>query len=101
MDRKGIAAVSLAVAVLIAWVIFNNKEMARVAAVQAKEKAAQAEVAALTKAAEPVVPDAAAPAVAPVAPTAPAAEEKREELSGPSVDYTFSNLGGGIATARL
>ncbi len=103
MDRKGIAAVSLAVAVLIAWVIFNNKEMTRVAAVQAKEKAAAAEVAALTKAAEPIAPDSAtpAPAAAPAVPTVPAAEEKREELSGPSVDYTFSNLGGGIATARL
>ena len=104
MDRKGIAAVSLAVAVLIAWVIFNNKEMARVAAVQAKEKAAAAEVAMLAKAAEPVAPDAGTPATAPIAPTTsanPAAEEKREELSGQSVDYTFSNLGGGIATARL
>ena len=104
MDRKGIVAVSLAVAVLIAWVIFNNKEMARVATERAKAKAAAAEVAAQAKAAEPVAPDAGTPATAPVAPAAPTnptAEEKREALSGPSVDYTFSNLGGGIATARL
>ncbi len=101
MDRKGIIAVSLAIAVLIGWVIFNNKEMARVATEQAKVKAAAAEMAAQAKAAEPAAPATEGPVVAPVAPVDPAAEDQRETLSGPSVDYVFSNLGGGIATARL
>ncbi len=101
MDRKGIAAVSLAIAVLLGWMYWNNQEMTKAAAQQAQAKAAAAEAAAQAKAAEPVAPVAATPAAAPTVPPAPAVEEKRETLSGPSVDYTFSNLGGGIATARL
>ena len=101
MDRKGIIAVSLSIAVLIGWTIWNSQEMAKVAAQQAKEKTAAAEVAAQAKAAEPATPAPDAPAPAPAAPVDPAVEEKTEEVVSPSVTYKFSNLGGGIATALL
>ena len=101
MDRKGIIAVSLAIAVLIGWAVFNHQEMGKVAAAQEKVRAAAAETAAQAQAAEPATPLPDTSAVAPVAPAEPAPDEQRETLSGPSVDYVFSNLGGGIATARL
>ncbi len=99
MDRKGIVAVSLAIAVLLGWMYWNNQEMARAAAQQARAKAAQVEATAQAKAAEPVV--AAATPATPATPTEPAAEEKREAVTTSLVEYTFSNLGGGIATALL
>ncbi len=101
MDRKGIAAVSLAIAVLIGWVVLNNREMAKTATYQAQLKAAAAEAAAKEPPAESAAPAPAAPAPEHAAPTEPAADEKREAMSSRSVDYTFSNLGGGIATALL
>lgn len=101
MDRKGIIAVSLSIAVLIGWTIWNSQEMAKVAAQQAKDKAAAAEVAAQAKAAEPATPAPTAPSPAPAAPVDPSVEEKTEEVASPSVTYKFSNLGGGISTAVL
>ena len=101
MDRTGIIAVSLSIAGLIGWTVWNSQEMAKVAAQQTQEKAATAEVAAQAKAEEPATPAPPKPESAPSAPPEPAAEEKREEITTPSVTYTFSNLGGGIATAVL
>jgi len=105
MDRKGIIAVSLAIAVLIGWTIWNSQEMARVAAEQAKVKAvAAAEVAGQPKPADPATPASAPAEPAPAVPAVPAVAnepEKREEIATSSVKYTFTNLGGGIATAEL
>ena len=101
MDRKGIIAVSLSIAVLIGWTIWNSQEMAKVAAQQAKVKAAAAEVAAQAKAAEPATPAPIVPETAPAAPVVPAVAEKTADVASPSVTYKFSNLGGGIATALL
>lgn len=101
MDRKGIIAVSLSIAVLIVWTIWNSQEMAKVAAQQAKEKAVAAELAPKEKAAEPAAPEPSTPAPAPATPPEPVVEEKTGEVATPSVTYNFSNLGGGIATATL
>ena len=101
MDRTGITAVSLAIAVLIGWMFWNNQEMTKAAEQQARAKAAVAAVAAEAKAAEPIVGTPAEVPPAPAVPTEPAAVETREALSSLTVDYTFSSLGGGIATAKL
>ena len=98
MDRKGIIAVSLSIAVLIGWIYWNSQEMAKAAARQAQAKPAATEPAAPDKAAEPTTP---APAASAPVPSEPAVEETREEITSPSVNYTFSSLGGGIATALL
>ncbi len=99
MDRKGIIAITLAVLGLFAWTFFNNREMERIAAAR---RAAAAQVEQQKTAEEP--PAAATPAPAPTAPppaVEPGAEEKLETLAGPAVEYTFTNLGGGIAGAAL
>lgn len=105
MDRKGIIAVALSLVTLVAWMYYNSIEMKKGAEQRARVQAAAVEAAALIKAAEPAAPAAAqAPtAQAPVAaPSAePAAPEKLESLGSASADYTFSNLGGGIAKATL
>ncbi len=101
MDRTGKIAVGIAIAVLLGWMYWNNQEITKTAARQAEVKAAVAEAAAQEKAAEPVSTIAAAEAPAPRVPTEPAAVEKRESISSPLAEYTFSNLGGGIATAML
>ncbi len=97
MDRTGITAVSFAVAVLIGWMVWNQQETSKATAQQAKAKAAAAQVAA----AEPAAAAPAEPAPVPVAPGEAPAEEKREAVTTRLVEYTFSNLGGGIATALL
>ncbi len=38
MDRKGIIAVTLAIITLIGWMFWNNREMQKIAAAQAKAK---------------------------------------------------------------
>ncbi|MCE9611865.1 MAG: membrane protein insertase YidC [Chthoniobacter sp.] len=101
MDRKGIIAVSLAIAVLIGWTIWNSKEMAKVAAAQAKVKAPAAQGAGEPKPADPATPAPVPVETTPVAPAVAAEAEKREEIASPSVKYTFTNLGGGIASAQL
>lgn len=100
MDRKGIIAVTLAVIALFAWTIFNQREMEKVAA--AKRAVAAEEQ--LKKAAETpqnIEALAATPVVNAAAPVDPGVPEKLETLTGPAVELTFSNLGGGIARALL
>src|SRR5687768_12894930 len=101
MDRKGIIAVALSILTLIAWYYYNTIEMKKVAAARAQE-----EVVAAAQAPQPVAatPTAAAPSAAPVpapAPGEPTVPEQIEVLPTATVDYTFSNLGGGIAKALL
>jgi YidC/Oxa1 family membrane protein insertase len=100
MDRKGIIAVGIAIVTLFAWTFINQREMEKAAVARraaAAEKAASAPAAAPSPAATPPIP------AAPVAtsPTEPLAEEKSATLTNEKVDYTFSNLGGGIARAHL
>ncbi len=100
MDRKGIIAITLSIVTLVAWWYYNNQEMQKVAAARAQAESAALETAAATPPAE----TAAAPVTAPVAPTAPVeagTPEKVEELPTASVDYTFTNLGGGISRVLL
>src|SRR5687768_15660056 len=100
MDRKGIIAVALAIAVLIWWQMDNSRRTAA----QLAEKQRAEELAKLNA----PVPDPAAPvASTPGAPatTAPAVEpaaaEEIEPVSTPAVEYEFTNLGGGIQRAVL
>jgi YidC/Oxa1 family membrane protein insertase len=101
MDRKGITAVAIAIAVLLGWMYWNSKEMDKVAAQRTKEKAAAAEIAAKQTPAESVTPEPTATQPAPAVPVETASARKREVLAGPSAEYTFTNLGGGIETAQL
>jgi YidC/Oxa1 family membrane protein insertase len=106
MDRKGIIAVALSIVMLVVWVYYNNIEMKKVAAAKAETEAIAVEKAAKDAASAPPSPAAPAPVAAatpaPAAPvTEPAVPEQTELLTSPSVDYTFSNLGGGITRALL
>lgn len=102
MDRKGIIAVTLSVITLFAWTFYNNREMEKGAALR---RAAAAEEQAKKAAEAPTNIEAPAAAPAPVAsvatPTEPSVPETLETLTGPAVEYTFSNLGGGISRALL
>lgn len=97
MDRKGIIAVALAIITLIGWTFYNQKKLNEAA--EARRQAAVVE--AQKQAEAPKTPEVpAAPAQSAPAPV-PAEEEKTEVLGGPMVEYTFSNLGGGISKALL
>jgi len=119
MDRKGIIAVTLAILTLVGWMFWNQQEMQKAAALQSKAKAEALEAAAKEKLQEvdkkggetagtggkgatgsPSSPGNPAPAET-VKPAEPAVPEKIETLSTSLVEYAFSNLGGGITTARL
>jgi YidC/Oxa1 family membrane protein insertase len=107
MDRKGIIAIALSIATLVAWMFYNNHEMQKVTAARLRAQAEAAELQAVTAAQEPaaVAPSTVAattPTVGPESvPSASTVPEKLEELSTTSVDYTFTNLGGGISRALL
>ncbi|MEA3212489.1 MAG: YidC/Oxa1 family rane protein insertase [Chthoniobacter sp.] len=100
MDRKGIIAVALAVITLFAWTIYNQREIEKATALR---RAAAAEQQRKKAAEEPVPPAPAVSAPAPEAlpPGEAPVEEKSEKLASPAVEFTFSNLGGGIASALL
>ncbi len=106
MDRKGIIAIVAAIAVLLGWTQYYSRQMAkyqeerRVFDAANKPKATPApETAGVTPSttAAPGAPGTAAPA----APGEPAVAERTEQITTPAVDYTFTNLGGGIARAAL
>lgn len=104
MDRKGIIALVLAVATLIAWTYFNGKDMQRQAAIRAKEQevaAAKAKADEAAKAAEKPAVETTAAVATPAKPATPAEPEKKDTVQSESVEYTFTNLGGGISTALL
>ncbi|HYR58367.1 MAG TPA: hypothetical protein VEO95_07055, partial [Chthoniobacteraceae bacterium] len=96
MDRTGKIAIALAVVTLFAWTYFNQREVDKAAAARRAAAAAQEQQKA---AAEPAKPETPAPTTA--EPAKPAVEEKSETLAGPSVEATFTNLGGGIAREVL
>ena len=106
MDRKGIIAITLAIVTLFAWTFYSQREAQKTAAARAEQlRVAEA---AKPPAATPVpapdaLPGATTPAV-PVPATAslpPSVPEQVETVATPSVEFTFSNLGGGIAKATL
>lgn len=102
MDRKSIIAIALAVLV-IGWAQYQTqKEQARYRKAQEE---ALANATPTPEAATPAVPaPTAAPApVAPVAPPVakPSIPEQTKTVLTPAVDYTFTNLGGGIASLKL
>lgn len=101
MDRKGIITVILSVAVLVLWQIDNTKRTA--AARVEKERAEELAKIEAAKTPAPAVP---APAGTPAVPGAPVqaeapVDEKLEKVSTAAVDYTLTNLGGGIKRAVL
>ncbi|MEI8108226.1 MAG: YidC/Oxa1 family insertase periplasmic-domain containing protein [Verrucomicrobiota bacterium] len=98
MDRKGIIAVSLAIAVLIAWMVRNNQEMSKAAKalpVKVTEVKATGGVAEDKGLVAPVVAESV------VVPGVPVVAERKETIKTALVEYTFSSLGGGISTALL
>ncbi len=112
MDRKGILGITLAIIGFVSFQIYYQR--ATLAANKARQEAAELAAANAPKvspadpgtatapaieapvAAAPAAPD--APVAAPVEPTVPAQSIK---FTTPTVEYTFSNLGGGITTAKL
>ncbi|MEO8353804.1 MAG: hypothetical protein ABI680_18915, partial [Chthoniobacteraceae bacterium] len=110
MDKKSIFILLAAVAGLVAWQVHQGKRLAEYRVAKEAYDKAVAETAAKNPA-PPIAPatpgpDATANAAAPtpVAPPAvvePAPEKKMVEVSTSLVDYSFTNLGGGIETAKL
>ncbi len=100
MDRKGIIAVALAVITLFAWTIYNQRETEKLAVLR---QAAAAEEQQKKAAEQPPALETSAPAPAAVVapPVDPGVPEALETLVGPAAEFTFSNLGGGIARALL
>ena len=99
MDRQSIIGVALAVIVLFSWQYQNQKNA------QLAQKAHPA-VASASLATPTAAPSVSAPPSAPVAApksaiAEPAVEPKTEQVAGPLADYTFTNLGGGIARIKL
>lgn len=104
MDRTGKIVVALAVLALLAWTFFSQREMEKnaatrraAAAAEAQARAAEPQLAKKTEA-PAAAPTPAAPATTPVEPREP---EKIETLANEAVEFSFSNLGGGIAHAAL
>lgn len=103
MDRKGILGIVLAITALVCWQLYYTRETGK-ALREHQEKMAAAAAAATPAPATPA-PDA---RTAPAASAAPApavsetaAAEQIEKISTPSVEYSFTNLGGGISRALL
>lgn len=111
MDRTGKIGIALSIVVLVVWQVFYSKQMEQALVVQ--EHAAQ--VAAANNATSPVEGKAAPilPATPPVAvitpsapvvqiaPSATAIPKVLEKFKSKEVEWTFSNLGGGVERAEL
>ncbi len=99
MDRQGKLAVTIAVITLIAWQFYYAKHQPPV-----KPDATQAQAADSPGATAPTAstPEATGPETKSLDATSePAGPAKTEKVSTPSVDYTFTNHGGGILQAEL
>lgn len=101
MDRTGKIVIALAIVGLFAWTVVNQRHMEQIKV--ARQAAAAAEQ--LRKAAEepkPETPAIEAATSTPASPVAaPAPTEQTETLANSLVEFTFTNLGGGIARAAL
>ena len=104
MDRKGIIAITLSIVTLFAWTFYSQREAQKTAAARA-EQARAAEAAKKPDAplpdTQPATPIATLPTVPAGANGEPAVAETIETLPTPSVEFSFSNLGGGISKASL
>lgn len=100
MDRKGIIAVALAIIVMVVWQVVYAPKLMPPPAKRAAETAAPAAATPKTMAATATPPQAAT-ASADAGTAAPAAAETILKVASPSVEYAFTNLGGGIARAVL
>ena len=99
MDKKGIIAIALSIATLVIWQMKFAPKYTPPPAKAAVEKSvaeSSASPAAITESST-------SPVVAPVEkdPAAAGIAEKIEKVPSPAVNYAFTNLGGGIATASL
>ena len=102
MDRKGIVAVTLAIITLVVWQIYYSRAMQKAAEAQRVATVAAAPATTEAPAVAPTAPPPQAPAPAPAAlPQTPAVEEKVEQVGTDTLQYSFSNLGGGITKATL
>ncbi|MEI6351875.1 MAG: membrane protein insertase YidC [Verrucomicrobiota bacterium] len=101
MDRKSIIAVVLSVIVLAAWQYQNQKNLKQ----WQDQQAALAALAPKPSPSATAAPTAAPALAAPVAVTPKAQEaqvvEELKTINTPAVDYTFTNLGGGISKLTL
>jgi YidC/Oxa1 family membrane protein insertase len=101
MDRKAIVAIALSLVTLFAWTYYSQKQTEKMNAWRktqrdaAEAAKAAAEPAAAAPEAVPVAP------VEPSAPAAPVAMAQTEKVTTPSVAYTLTNLGGGVARVEL
>lgn len=111
MDKKSILGILVAVAGLICWNIYYTRQLQDYrAAEQAARDAAAAKAAEEAKNQPPaptvsapatvIAPPVAAPPAPPVA-VEPVVSEQIEKLSTKSVEYAFTNLGGGLQRAKL
>jgi YidC/Oxa1 family membrane protein insertase len=102
MDKKGIIAIAVSLVVLFAWTIFSSRESQRMAAQRQQQQAEAARKKAEDAAAAPPAIEAPAPAPAPPPPVVqPATPEQLSTVTTPSVEYAFTNLGGGVVRAGL
>lgn len=107
MDKKGILGIALAIVGLVGWQFYYNKQVReyrtyqqQVAAEEAKK--AEAKAAEVAAAQPPVTPP--QPGLEPAAaqtPPTPVVPEKIETIDTGRVQYSFTNLGGGISRAVL
>ena len=105
MDKKSIIGILLAVVGLISWNIHYTRQLTEYrAAEQAAREAAAAKAAEEARKQASTEIAAAPPAVTPPAPAAAVEQtvpEQLEKLSTKSVEYLFTNLGGGLHRAKL
>ncbi len=103
MDRKAIVAISLSLVTLFAWTFYSQKQTERATAWRTQQR--QIEEAAKREAAAAEAPAMAQPAIAepsqPAGPATPAVAAETARVTTPSVAYTMTNLGGGVAAAEL
>lgn len=104
MDRKSIIGIVAAVLGLICWNVYYTRQLQEYrVAEQAAKAEADARAAEDAKNAPPPTPNpVAAPLEAPAtAAVEPSAPEQVEKLATSSVEYAFTNLGGGLLRATL
>lgn len=103
MDRTAKIAVALAIVTLFGWTYYNQRETEKAAAIRRAAAAEEAQKSALEAPATPAPAPAPAAATPPVeaAPAQPQVPEKIETIRTPVTEYTFTNLGGGVAKVVL
>ncbi len=97
MDKKGIIAISLSILVMVVWQIKFAPKPLPPAAQQATSAASPVQ----SESAPPAITSQTVPSPTPAAEAQPAVAEATQEVTAPSVAYTFTNLGGGIARVEL